>query len=47
MQQIKFTGNLERERNTRTFLIIEEAKETTLDFSKGTVKALQYFFVLI
>ena len=27
--------------------IIEEAKETVLDFSKGTVKVLQFYFVLI
>ena len=40
MQQIKFTENLEQERNTQTFLIIEEAKETALDFSKATVKVL-------
>ena len=29
------------------FFIIEEAKETVLDFSKGTVKVLQFYFVLI
>ena len=27
--------------------IIEEAKETVLDFSKGTVKELQFYFVWI
>ena len=29
------------------FFIIEEAKETVLDFSKWTVKALWFYFVLI
>ena len=37
IQQINFTGNLDRAGNTRMFLIIEKAKETVLDFSKGTV----------
>ena len=39
-QQINFTENLDRAGNT-TFFIYEEAKETTLDFSQGTVKVLQ------
>ena len=39
-QQISFTANLDRAGNTTIFLIIEEAKETILDFSQGTVKAL-------
>ena len=38
MQQINFTGNLERQ--ATIFFIIEAAKETVLDFSQGTVKAL-------
>ena len=29
------------------FFIIEEEKETVLDFSKGTVKALWFYFALI
>ena len=38
IQQINFTENLE---NSRTiFFIIEEAKETFLDFSKGAAKVL-------
>ena len=37
IQQINFTGNLDRAGNTRMFLIIEKAKETVLDFSQGTV----------
>ena len=40
MQQINFTGNLDRDGNTATFFIIEEAKETILDFSQGTFKVL-------
>ena len=38
IQQINFTPNLNRKRNTTMFFIIEEAKETILDFSKTTVK---------
>ena len=38
IQQINFTGNLEY--NPTTFFIIEEAKETILDFSEGTVRIL-------
>ena len=40
IQQINFTGNLERAGDTRIYFILEEAKETVLDFSKGTVKVL-------
>ena len=40
IQQINFTANLDRAGNTRVYFILEEAKETILDFSKGTVKAL-------
>ena len=40
IQQINFTGNLEQARNTIIFFIIEEAKETILDLSKGTVRVL-------
>ena len=40
MQQINFTGNLSGNNNTLIFLIIEEVKETILDFSQGTVKVL-------
>ena len=29
------------------FFIIEEAKETVLDFSKETIKLLWFYFVLI
>ena len=40
IQQINFTTNLDRNGNTKMFFIIEEAKETVLDFSQGTVKVL-------
>ena len=40
IQQINFTANLDRTGNTTMFFIIEEAKETALDFSQGTVKVL-------
>ena len=40
IQQINFTANLDRAGNTRIFFIFEEAKETVLDFSQGTVKVL-------
>ena len=40
IQQINFTENLDRAGNTRFYFILEEAKETILDFSQGTVKVL-------
>ena len=40
IQQINFTANLDRAGNTRIYFILEEAKETILDFSQGTVKVL-------
>ena len=40
IEQINFTANLDRDGNTTMFFIIEEAKETVLDFSQGTVKVL-------
>ena len=40
IQQINFTSNLDRAGNTRIYFILEEAKETILDFSQGTVKVL-------
>ena len=39
-QQINFTGNLDGNNNRLMFFIIEEVKETILDFSQGTVKLL-------
>ena len=40
IQQVNFTANLDGAGNTTMFFIIEEAKETVLDFSQGTVKVL-------
>ena len=40
IQQTNFTANLDRAGNKIMFFIIEEAKETILDFSQGTVKVL-------
>ena len=40
IQEINFTANLEKAGNTTMFFIIEQAKETVLDFSQGTVKVL-------
>ena len=41
IQQINFTGNLERygNKNMALFFIIEESKETILEFSQQAVKA--------
>ena len=36
IQQINFTGNIENK--SRIFFIIEEAKESVWDFSRGTAK---------
>ena len=40
IQQINIPANLDRTGNTRVYFILEEAKETILDFSQGTVKVL-------
>ena len=40
IQQIDSTANLDRAGNTRIYFILEEAKETKLDISQGTVKVL-------
>ena len=40
IRQINFAANLHREGNTTMLFIIEEAKETVLDYSQGTVKVL-------
>ena len=40
IQQIHFTGNLDQAAGAIMFFIIEEVKETILDFSQGTVKVL-------
>ena len=40
IQQISFTANLDRAGNTRIYFILEEAKETILNFAQGPVKVL-------
>ena len=40
IQQINFTANLDRSGNTTVYFILEEAKETILNFSRGIVKVL-------
>ena len=45
IQQINFTGNLDRE--ATIFFITEEAKKTILNFSKRTVRIFQIYFALI
>ena len=51
IQQINFTWNLHKgwnvNNNTEMFFIIEEVKETILDFSHGIVKFLWIYFTLI
>ena len=45
IQQTSFAGNVKK--NAAISLITEKAKETVLDFSKGTVKVLWLYFFLI
>ena len=40
IKETNLTENLDRAENTRIYFILEEAKETVLDFSQGTVKLL-------
>ena len=40
VQQVNFTENLDIVGNTRIYFILEEVKETALDFSQGSVKVL-------
>ena len=47
MQQINYTGNLNRAVDAKMFFITEETKETVLDFSKETVKVSWFQFVLL
>ena len=46
-QQINFTANLDRAGNTRSYFILEKAKETRLDFSQGSVKVLRTCYRII
>ena len=43
IQQINFTANLDRAGNTRVYFILEESKETKLNFAQGTVKVLYLY----
>ena len=40
IQQINFTANLDRAGSARIYFVLEEAKETILNFAQGTVKVL-------
>ena len=40
VQQNNLTANLYRGGNTKIYFILEEAKETILNFAQGTVKVL-------
>ena len=40
IQQTNLTANLDRSGNTRIYFILEEAKETILNFAQGTVKVV-------
>ena len=40
IQQINFTANLDKDGSRKMFFIIEEAKETVLEFSQRTVRVL-------
>ena len=45
IQQINFKANLDRAGNTRICFILEEAKETVLDFFERTLKVLLMRFI--
>ena len=47
IQQINFTANLDRPGNTRIYFILEEAKETILNFPQRTVDVLQICYIII
>ena len=40
IQQTNFTANLDRAEDARVYFILEESKETKLNFAQGTVKVL-------
>ena len=40
IQQINFTPNLDRARNTRFYFILEEVNKTIFEFSQRTIKVL-------
>ena len=47
IQQINFTGNLDRDGTTTIYFIIEEAKETVLNVSKETMRVILFCFNII
>ena len=47
IQQINFTEKLDQVEGATMFFITEEAKETVLDFSQGTVKVLSMCSTLL
>ena len=47
MQKINCTESLSRAEDATIFFIIEDAKETALDFPKGAGKVLLFYFDLI
>ena len=47
IQQINFTRILERDNDATVFFVIEEGKETDLNFSQGTVEVLCIYSTLI
>ena len=44
IQQINFTGNLDRAGNITMLFIMEEAKDTIQYFLQGTVRVLEVIF---
>ena len=46
IQRINFTRNLSGNNNKLIFFIVEEVNKTELDFSQGTIKVLQFYFIL-
>ena len=46
IQLINFTGILDVNNNSLMFFIIEEVKETILDFSQGNIKVFWFYFLL-
>ena len=47
VHEIDFARNLDQPGNIIMFFVIEEAKETILDFSQRTVRVLWSYFALI
>ena len=47
IQQIKFTGNMDREGNITIFLTLEDVKENILHLPQITLRVFYIFFVLL